>query len=295
MYDLTVIILSYNTRDITKRSLSAVIKSLSASQLSTEIIVIDNASTDGSQNALSEFKSTHRDNKIDLHIVCNQENVGFPKGNNQGARLAKGRYILLLNSDALIEKIDFDSVISYMDKHDDIAALTVRVNLQNGSIDPASHRGFPTIWNSICYFTKLEKVTAKLPVLNKLFGGYHLTYLNLDAIHEIDTPSGAFYLCRREIYENLGGFDEDYFMYGEDIDLSYRIKQTGKKIIYYPHGTVVHLKYSSGLKSKEAQKKTKDHFYQAMKIFYKKHYASVHPPIVNTLIYWLIDVRKTLT
>ena len=135
------------------------------------------------------------------------------------------------------------------------------------------------------------------PLSDNLFGGYHLTHLNLNTVHEIDSPSGAFFLVRRSVTDLLGVFDEDYFMYGEDLDLSYRIKKSGYKVVYYPLHHVTHLKYSSGLKtkSKKVRTSTRVHFYDAMKVFYRKHYADKYPSLFNALIYKAVDIKKSVS
>ncbi len=290
MTDLSVIIPSYNTKDITRRCLDSLIKNFSTDQsLSYEIIVIDNASTDSSKEMLKKY---------DVKTLFNEKNLGYPKANNQGTKIAKGKYILLLNSDAIVGKIDFKRLFAYFDQHPMVGGLTVRVNLTNGEMDEASHRGFPTVWNSFCYFVGLEKIFGSVPGLNRIFGGYHLKHLDLKKIHEIDSASGAFYLLKKKVLDKVNGFDDkNFFFYGEDIDLSYRIKQAGYKIIYYPDYSVLHLKYASGLNksNREIREQTKDHFYEAMKIFYRKHYEKKHSWIVNQLVYFFITLKKKIS
>lgn len=135
-----------------------------------------------------------------------------------------------------------------------------------------------------------------MPILNKLFGGYHLVHLNLNTIHEIEVLTGAFLLTKREIIDKFGGFDKDYFAYGEDIEMAYQIKKLGYKIIYYPLWKVLHLKSVSGLKKKDTviRKKTSFYFYDSMKIFYNKHYAKDHNWLTNKLIHLVIDIKKNL-
>ncbi len=298
MKDLSVIILSYNTKDITLRCLDALLVCLNKNiNLSSEVVVIDNASSDGSVEAIGKFIETRKDASINFVFIKNKENVGFVKGNNQGLKASNSRYVLFLNSDAIIENVDFEQIIAFANADQRIGALTVRIDLSSGSIDPASHRGFPTAWNSFCYFLKLEKLLGNFSVVGKIFGGYHLSYLPLDQVHEIDSPTGAFFFVKKEVLDNVGAFDEDYFMYGEDLDLSYRIKCAGYKIIYYPLYRVTHLKYSSGLQTgnKKIKSKTRFHFYDAMKIFYRKHYASRHNFIFNWLIYKAIDIKMKIS
>lgn len=285
MIKLSVIILSYNTRDITKGSLESLFKAVNDSQpFPVETIVVDNGSTDGSVEMIKRFRQ--------VKAIFNKKNLGYPRGNNQGLKSASGQYILFLNSDVIFGQVDLKKVVSYLDQNKNIGVLTVKVVLPNGKVDPASHRGFPTLWRSSSYFLKLEKLFGRIPLLNRLFGGYHLTYLDLKKVHEIDSPSGAFYLCRTEIMKKLKGFDEDYFMYGEDLDLSYRIKKLGYQVVYYPFFQVTHLKYASGLRKDGGERRrTKKYFYEAMKIFYKKHYQNKYPDIINRLVYFIIDLK----
>lgn len=295
MTDLSVIILSYNTKEITNRCLTALISNLSANHLDSEIMVIDNASTDGSQQMLQQYQK--KLNSVEIKTIFNKKNLGYSKANNQGMKMAKGKYILLLNSDAIVENIDFKRLFAYFDEHQEVGVLTVKVVLPDGKIDPASHRGFPTVWNSFCYFVGFEKTLGKIPGLDQIFGGYHLTHLDLNKIHEIDSPSGAFYLTRHEVLEEVKGFDDkNFFFYGEDLDLSYRIKEASHKIIYYPEYTVLHLKHASGLNKADnkIRKQAREHFYQAMKIFYRKHYEKKHSTFTNKIVYLVIELKKKL-
>lgn len=295
MLDLSVIILSYNTRSITKDTILKLNDSLSKnSSLRPEIIVWDNASSDGSQEALQELATRVT---VPYLVIPHGSNVGFPRGNNYAVRQARGEYVLFLNSDVLIENVDWTDLLEWMRNHKNTGALTVRVNLPSGRIDPASHRGFPTLWNSFCYYSKLEAITRRIPFLAKHFGGYHLTHLSLDAPHQVEAISGAFFLTSRQLFTALGGFDEDFFMYGEDIDLAYRMKEKGYVIQYDPRYCVTHLKYQSGLQGdkRTTQYKTKQYFYDAMRIFYRKHYARKHPSYVNWLTYAFINLKQVIS
>jgi len=295
MPKLSIIILSYNTEDITHECLQALFLSLKdTASFESEIIVVDNDSKDGSRTMLKNAEKEFQHIKISLKVILNEMNEGFPKGNNRGVAQAQGEYILFLNSDVLIQKVDWNEVIQYLDSHAEVGGYTVRVALPTGAIDPASHRGFPTLWNAFSYYSQLEKLSKPFPKLNTLFGGYHLTYESLNTIHEIDSPSGAFFMTRASLFKEMHGFDETFFMYGEDIDLAYRLKQSGKKIIYDPRHTVLHLKYQSGMKTekKQTQDATRSHFYNAMRIFYRKHYAKTHSPITNALVSLVIDLKS---
>lgn len=290
--DLSVIILSYNTKDLTLRCISKLQSTLSKSLLHSELIIIDNNSQDGSVEAIKNIADG-----TNIRVVCNKTNLGYGKANNQALPLVEGRYILYLNSDVLVpEKPFLDSLVKEMDGNPICGALTVRVELASGKIDPASHRGFPTVWRSLCYYSGLEKLTTHIPFLNRLFGGYHLTFLSTAKKHEIDSPTGAFFLVRKDIVEVLNGFDEHFFMYGEDLDLAYRIKRLGYTIVYDPSFTVIHLKNQSGIKSKtdaSIQKRTRDYFYDSMAIFYRKHYEKKYPSFISHMVYAAINKKKS--
>ncbi len=292
MKSLSIIIISFNTKSITKECLKKLKNNFKKYPIDYEVIVVDNGSQDGSVEMLKNIEKKWSN----LKLIIFKKNLGFGKGNNLGLKKATGRYILYLNSDAMVDDLDFNDLINLMDKYPDIGALTVKVVLPTGDIDPASHRGFPTLWRSFTYFSGLEKIFFKVPILNKIFGGYHLVHLNINEVHEIEAGTGAFLLVRKEILDKIGGFDEDYFAYGEDIEMAWQIKKLGYKILYYPLWQVLHLKSMSGLKKgdKVIRKKTSFYFYDSMKIFYKKHYAQKYPSFINKLVYWAIDFKRFL-
>jgi GT2 family glycosyltransferase len=289
MKDLSIIILSYNTKDITLECINSVVKSID-DKLACEIIVVDNNSSDDTVKSLKTLQSQFSI----IRIIENKENLGFAKANNQGAKEAKSKYLLFLNSDVIVDNVSFPELINHLDSHSQVGVLTVKLNLNTKGIDLASHRGFPTLWRSFCYFSGLEKLLGRNRFLAKIFGGYHLLQFDLNKEHEIDSPSGAFFMVRKNVFDAVKGFDEDYFMYGEDLDLAFRIKKINYKIIYYPEQSATHLKYSSGLKTtdEKIRQNIRDHFYDAMLIFYKKHYEGHYPAIINKLVYFLINVKK---
>lgn len=291
--DLSVLILSYNTCDITKNCLSALVACLQSplnSSLSAEIIIVDNASSDGSHQMLDDFSRT---SSIPVTYIPNKENVGFARGNNLALQYAKGRYILYLNSDVILNTIPFLELIQQFKDRDSLGALTVGVVLTDGTRDEASHRGFPTPWNAFCYYSQLEHISLHIPFLRRIFGGYHQTWKDTNGAHTIDVASGAFLLVKKQILDRLKGFDEAFFMYGEDIDLAYRLSLLGYSILFYPAYTVTHLKYSSGIKNSnvKTKKKMSKHFYEAMKIFYDKHYRAKYPVIITKLIHSVIAFK----
>lgn len=272
--DLSVVILNYNTKDLTRTCLATVFVSRLGAH-SMEVILCDNGSTDGSAEMVkSEFPQ--------VIIIENNKNLGFAAGNNPGIKKARGRYILLLNTDTEVPSDTFAAMISFMDNHDDAGAATCKLLLPDGSIDPACHRGFPTPWVAFTYLTKLEKLFPH----TKLFGEYHQGYKDLSTIHEVDCIVGAFFMVRREVVREIGLLDEAYFMYGEDIDWCYRIRQKGWKIFYNPTVTMLHKKKQSGraniLRSRRVT--TEIYFHTYNWLFYKKHYAEKYPGILTFMV-----------
>jgi len=289
MISLSIIIVSFNTKEVTFRCLTSLKKNFNKYPLDYEVIVIDNGSEDLSLEMINSLSHNWKN----LKVINAKKNLGYGKANNLGLYVSKGKYVLYLNSDTIVSEINFLDPINFIERDPKIGGLTVKVVLQNGLIDPASHRGFPTPWASLTYFLGLEKIFSKAYLLNNIFGKYHLKGRNLKNIHEIDVPTGAFFLAPRKLLNKIGGFDQDYFAYGEDIELAYQIKKLGLKIFYYPLYEVLHLKSTSGLKkvNSEIREKTKFHFYDSMKIFYRKHYENKYPWIFNQLIYLTIDLK----
>ena len=270
---LSIIIVNFNTKGYLKQTLQSI--KVSHDKFEKEVIVVDNASTDGS---------------VTLATIKNEHNLGYAAANNQGIRKARGEYILLLNSDTKLFSDTLQTMVQYMDYHPQVGVSTCAVELENGNLDPASHRGFPTPWSSFAYLSGLEKMFPK----SRLFGQYHQGWQDIDQPHEIDTPAGAFYLTRKKVVDQVGLLDERYFMYAEDIDWSLRIKRAGWKIMYIPYTKIIHFKKQSGRASSSAQlrQKTSAHFFDTMKLFYDKHYSHKYPWIIRWLTLsgiWLVS------
>lgn len=270
---LSVIIVSYNTKDYLRRALQSIKQS--ADKLDKEIIVVDNASTDDSLSMVKQ-------NFLWVKLIASPQNLGYAAANNLGLKQASGEYILFLNSDTEILPDTLPIMIDFMDQHQDVGVSTCRVELPQGQIDPASHRGFPAPWAALTYFTGLETAFPKL----RLFGQYHQGWQDLSTIHEIDSPAGAFFLTRKQILAAVGSFDDRFFMYAEDLDLALRIKQAGWKIMYVPATKIIHHKKKSGRHSVDPhlRRTTSQHFFTTMKLFYDKHYKHKYPQ----LVYWLV-------
>jgi len=289
MLDLSIIIISFNTKSLLRDCLNSIIKN--KGEIKLEIIVIDNGSSDKSPQMVEQLFPQ-------VKLIKNKENLGFSKANNLGIRKSKGKYILLLNSDTVIMPKTLETMINFMERNPQIGVSTCRVELPSGEIDPACHRGFPTPWRAFTYFSGLEKLFPKIGI----FSGYHLLNLPLNTIHEIDSPSGCFYLVRKKAIKEVGNLDEDYFMYGEDLDWSFRFKKKGWKIVYFPFVKILHRKYSSGLKKKlkpsllnyRIREKTIRAFYNAMRIFYNKHYKNKYPTFLKIIIFKTIALMEQL-
>lgn len=266
--DLSVVILNYNTRDLTRVCLTTLLQS-KLGPYTMEVIVADNGSTDNSADMIKkEFPG--------VIFIQNGKNLGFAAGNNPGIRRAKGRYVLLLNTDTETPPGTIRTMIAFMDNHPEAGAATCKLLLPDGSMDPACHRGFPTPWVSLTYILKLERLFPK----TKLFGEYHQGYKDLSVDHEVDCIVGAFFLIRRETLREVGLLDEDYFMYGEDIDWAYRIRKKGWKILFTPSATILHKKKQSGRANTVKQRRvtTEIYFHKYNWLFYTKNYARVYGP-----------------
>lgn len=281
---LSIVIVTHNNQSIIGNTLESLFTSLKDLDKPLEVIVVDNASTDKTVEIVKKRKN--------ITVIQSDKNKGYAWANNRGIEKSNGKYILLLNSDVILNQDTLRISLKFLDENPDVGVVTCKILLQNSTIDPACHRGFPTPWASLTYITGLEKLFPNI----KLFSGYHQWYKNLNTVHEIDSCSGAFYLFRKEIIKKVGLLDEKFFMYGEDLDFSYRIKNKGYKIIYNPYCSAVHLKYQSGLKSEnpETQKRTINAFYDAMIIFYKKHYFNKYPLVVTGLIILVINIIKQI-
>ncbi len=272
--DLSVVILNFNTLELTRTCLRSVLASKLGS-FGMEVIVCDNGSTDGSVEMVGkEFPG--------VILIKNGKNLGFAAGNNPGIRKALGRYILLLNSDTEVPESTFREMIEYMDATPDAGASTCKLLLSDGSMDPACHRGFPTPWAAFTYIAKLEKLFPR----TRLFGEYHQGYKNLSTIHEVDCIVGAFFMVRREVIRDVGVLDEDYFMYGEDIDWAFRMRKKGWKIMFNPTVTILHKKKQSGRSNilKNRRVTTEVYFHRYNWLFYTKNYSKTYGPLLTFFV-----------
>lgn len=279
---LSIIIVNYNTYALTKQTIDSIIQKEHPFQY--EILLVDNASCDGSIERLQQEYKIALSQGI-LQILINHTNMGFSKANNIGIKIAKGDYILLLNSDTVINGNCLESCLAKIEEDTGIGALGCKVVLSDGSLDHACKRGFPTPKASLYYLLKLYK---KNPIK---YGQYNALQLPENQIGEVDCLTGAFMLMPKNVLSKVGLLDEDFFMYGEDIDLCYRIKEAGYKILYYPKAQITHYKGGS---SKKKRTKIIYDFHQAMWIFYKKHYYKNYNFITTCLVYSGIWIKYSL-
>jgi GT2 family glycosyltransferase len=276
-HDLSVVIVNYNVVNFLEQCLNSV---LAASQnLRIEIFVVDNNSVDGSVALVREKFPT-------VKVIANTENVGFSKANNQAILQSDSRYVLLLNPDTVVEQDTFDKCIAYMDAQPNTGGLGVRMLDGKGRFLPESKRGLPTPAVSFYKIFGLSKLFPK----SKKFGTYHLGFLDEHEIHEIDVLSGAFMLMRADTLDRVGLLDEAFFMYGEDIDLSYRIQQGGYTNVYFPKTKIIHYK---GESTKKGSLNYVFVFYNAMVIFAKKHFSARYARIFSFAIHMAIYLRAS--
>lgn len=262
--DLSVVILNYNVKHFTEQCLRSLAKATKG--LTCETFVVDNGSDDGSVVYLKERFP-------EVHFIVNQDNLGFARGNNLALRVAQGKYLLILNPDTIVEENALHCLIAYLNTHPQVGAVGPKILDRYGRFDHASRRGFPTPWASFTRFVGLSKIFPH----SRLFARYELSYLNPDEPASIDALSGACMIVRREVYLQTAGFDEDYFMYGEDIDWSYRIKQAGWEVHYVPQARIIHFRGESIRRSLIDRERA---FYGAMVLFIEKHFSHRYPWLV---------------
>jgi len=278
-YDLSVVIVNYNVVFFLEQCLNSVFAA--SKNLNVQIFVVDNNSVDGSINMLKENFSS-------VVLIENKENVGFSKANNQAIKRANSPYVLLLNPDTVIEEDTFDKCIDFMNSNTDCGGLGLRMLDGKGNFLPESKRGFPS--PSVAFY-KIFGLSYLFPKSQK-FGRYHLGFLSEFEVNEVDVLSGAFMLLRTVTLEKVGLLDEQFFMYGEDIDLSYRIKLGGYKNYYFPETKIIHYK---GESTKKSSVNYVFVFYKAMILFAKKHFSNKKANLFSFAINLAIYMRASLS
>jgi GT2 family glycosyltransferase len=272
--DLSIITVSYNDREVLKVTLDSVFNS--QTQYSYEMILVNNASPDGSIDMVKEEFLTKPDYAAKLQIIEAGGNLGFGKGNNLGMKVAKGDYILLLNSDTKLDPDNLEVMINFMKSRPDIGIATCKLVRANGEIDPASRRSEPNLMRS---FYRLFGLQALFP---KWFGAYNV--LNSDPSKDgpLEACSGAYMIMSRAAYEATGGFDERFYHYGEDLDLCRQVREAGLKIWWHPATACIHYR---GQASKKTPQKMLRAFYNANWIYYKKWYSKKYWHLMDLPVY----------
>lgn len=272
---LSVIIVNYNVEHFLEQCLHSVRAAVKNSE--AEVFVVDNNSVDGSVEMV-------RQKFPEVKLIANKDNVGFSKANNQAIKQSKGKYVLLLNPDTVVESDTFSKCIDFMDSHLDAGGLGIKMVDGKGHFLPESKRGLPT---PMVAFYKIFGLAALFPK-SKRFGKYHLGFLDKEQTHEVEILSGAYMLLRKDALDKVGLLDEDFFMYGEDIDLSYRIIKGGWKNYYYPEARIIHYK---GESTKKSSVNFVFVFYNAMIIFARKHFSQQNAKTFSFLINIAIYLR----
>ncbi len=277
--DLSIVIVNYNVKYFLEQCLHSIAKSLEG--LEGEIIVVDNNSVDGSNQMLKEKFP-------EVILLANKKNLGFSKANNQGIKIAKGKYILILNPDTILQEDTLKKCFHFMEENTNAGSLGVKMIDGKGNFLPESKRSLPT---PLVAFYKIFGLSSLFPK-SKTFGQYHLGFLDKDKIHKIEILPGAFMFIRKSVLDQTGLLDETFFMYGEDIDLSYRISQAGFDNYYFPETTIIHYK---GESTKKGSINYVMVFYRAMMIFARKHFSKKNARLFSFLINSAIYLRASVS
>ena len=256
MIDLSVVIVSYNVRDLLSNCLLSVQKA--SKEMDTEVFVVDNASQDDTLTVVREHFPWVR-------LIDAGENLGFARANNMALKQATGRHLMILNPDTVVGEKSLKHLVDYLDAHPEVGAVGPKVLDPDGTFQATSKRGLPTPWPSFCKLSGLSRLFPK----TRLFNHYELGYLNPDEENEVEVLYGAAMVVRREAYQQIGGLDEDYFMYGEDVVWSDAIRKAGFKLVYLPGEPILHVKGESTRRSETDRDR---HFFGAMRIFAHKHF-----------------------
>lgn len=278
-FDLTIVIVNYNAKNFLMDCIKSVYSS--ENRIKFEIVVVDNDSQDGSKELITT-------NYPSIVWIQNSVNEGFAKANNQGFKIAKGKYIMLLNNDTIVFDYSLDRLVEFLNESKEVGAVGPRILNTDRTLQLSCRRGLPNAVNSLGYFTKLYKIFPN----NKALGSYTMSYLRDNESHAVEALSGAAMVIRKEIVEKIGGLDENFFMHFEDIDLCLRIGKAGYKLFYVYNSEIVHIK---GQSSKLRSKKVIMDFHNSLYYYYKKNYSKEKSFFTNSFVYLLIGIKKNLS
>ncbi|SMO71298.1 Glycosyltransferase, GT2 family [Saccharicrinis carchari] len=276
--DLSVVIVSYNAVDFLRLTLNSVFAACTT--ITAEVFVVDNNSSDGAAAMVAkEFPA--------CKLIANQVNPGFAKANNQAIRKAHGKYILILNPDTVVAEDTFTKTIAFMQNTKDAGGMGIRMIDGSGLFLPESKRGVPSPWTAL---TKMSGLAALFPT-SKIFAEYHKGYLSPNKNSKIEVLAGAFMLFKKSVLDKVGLLDEDFFMYGEDIDLSYRVTKHAYANYYFSESSIIHFKGESTIKDKTYVNR----FYKAMVQFAHKHFSKSYGIVLKVFIYLGVFVASALS
>ncbi len=282
---LEIIIVNYNSQFWLKKTLTSLKEAyLDKTKAKVKVTVVDNGSEDDS------LKMLRREYRW-VEIIELGQNYGFAYANNRALEKSRAKYVMLLNSDVeFTSQSNLDILLEFIEAHPQVAVISPRVEFTNGEIDPASHRGEPSLWPSITYMLGLESLFPK----SKLFGQYHQFYKDLSSIHTVDAVSGAAMIVRQAAIAEVGLLDERFFMYAEDLDWCKRFREASYQIIFHPEVKVIHHKNKSGIKSSSQKiaRKTRRYFYDTMLQYYDKHYKDLYPSFFRSVIKYILVIKK---
>ena len=275
---LSVVLLSYNTRDLTEQALRTTLTALEGIQ--SETFVVDNASVDGSVRMIKEKFP-------EVSLIVNDKNIGFSGGNNKALSKVSGSYILLINTDTIVHRDAFKELVGFLDAHPQAGAVGCKILNPDGTLQLDSRRGFPTPFAAFCKMSGLSRLFP----MHKKIARYNMTFLDPEKEAEVDVLSGSCMLVRKEAMDQVGLLDEDYFMYGEDIDWCYRIRKAGWKIFYIPSAQIIHFRGESGraVPLRILYRKSK-----AMSIFVGKHMVRRYRFFLMWILHFAITVYGIL-
>ncbi len=274
--DLSIIIVNYNVRQFLENALASISRALEG--IEGEIFVVDNGSDDGSVVMVRSLYPS-------VHVIENAENLGFARANNQALTKASGRYLLLINPDTIVQEDTFRVMLAFFDSNKEAGLAGCKILNPDGSFQLPCRRSFPTPWVA---FTKVYGLAALFPS-SELFGRYNLTYLDPDQTYPVDAVSGSFMMVRRAVYEQVGGLDETFFMYGEDLDWCFRVAQAGHKVYYVHNTSIIHFKGESTRRSNIDEVRV---FYHAMQVFVAKHFGDSR--VLRVFLSLGISLRETI-
>jgi GT2 family glycosyltransferase len=267
MTNLSIVIVNWNTREFLSRCLRSVYDT--TLDLDFEVIVVDNGSTDGSQEMVrQEFPA--------VSLIVNTENKGFAKANNQAIRRSRGRYVLLLNSDAFVYENTIEHTVAFMDGHPEAGMAGCRLLYENGRLQPSCY-AFPTLSTEFFIAVGLDRLFPK----SRLFGKYGMTYWDFDDIREVDVILGAFMMVRATAIDEVGLMDERYFMYSEEVDWCYRFRDKGWRIYFYPHVEAIHV---GGGSTRRVRAEMLVRLYGSRIEFFRKHHGRLSARLLKLVI-----------